>query len=727
MISRTVLDAFRRLAESAAATAVEADPRERAALDIAARAAAEAAGGGTPSGEQAGRLLDALADLDPKIRAMRESSNADPDIREKLVEALVGVIGDIARGVGRASDAVASSDAKRLVDNCRARLSKAVSGEGRETKSRGFNERLRGFADRLSRGVDKALADDVAAFVREAFSGELPGLANEYLHSQPYAKGKGSPSRGSLLAQQGGPAAARRQAESQVLAMLYESVIRRAERVRAGTYDEGFDDLASFNKAKAGVSEDIKHDKVDDQFKQPRTGLETPQAKWRLYVEPLRGTDMFAAGHADLGAILDWVNANFHREDLKSQAPVRGALPGGGSVTAPSFKRELTADDLNRWYAASRGESSIDVPISDGDGGTVGDAIGRRDQAAEDREEYKTDYLSDPANNARIRRRLEAVIHQAAASATVDSAKLRGVYEMVLLIKLGFASKPAARKKFEKAWREGGADIVGEDGNTIVQGKDVPHIPFRTELIDEELWRELGRPKRKGWEQDEDQSPHRRYRFPWKQKVLVRKDAVEPSKDVRKLRDDPDPRHWKIIEVEHTAAEEPEAKHFVNWVRYGKRDRDADIKKTLDAYDGDEWFRMSLQPRAQEALLKSLGEGHPLKKFKPEDVFTSYAVHVDAPMWRALGRIKLSVTPQPNELYGGLSGPAFDMKSVMQELTTILQRMEDDGDPDAPWILAYMAQKRVGKVSRLLRRTRAASAVDVESMVLSVVDDILPL
>jgi hypothetical protein len=400
MISRLVLDVFRRLAESAVAD-IKVDPKEQAALDI----AAEAKGGGSPSGEQTSRLLDALADIDPAIRAMLESARGAKGDREKLIEALAGVIGEIARGKGGASDAVTNSDAKHLANYCRVRLSKAMAGEDRKTKSRGFEESLRGFAGRLE-GDRKALGDDVVAFVRKTFSGEIPSLVNAYLYSRPRGS---SSTRGSLLAQEaGGPDAARKQAESQVLALLYDSVARRAGYVRDGTYKVHIGDPsitadeASFNTVVSSLYEDIRHNKINDQFARPKTGLETPQAKWRRYAEPLRGTDMFVAGRPNLGAILDWVNAKFHREDLDSQEPVTATLPGGGSVTAPSFKRKLTMHGLEGWFRASQGISSLDAPASvEGDGGTVGESLGKRDEDFEDTEEYKTQYLSDPENNAR--------------------------------------------------------------------------------------------------------------------------------------------------------------------------------------------------------------------------------------------------------------------------------------------------------------------------------------
>jgi len=734
MISRLVLDAFRRLAESSA-TAVEANPKEQAALDIAAKAAAEAEGGAAPSDKQTNRLLNALADLDSAIRAMRESAKGDPDIRERLAKTLSGVIGEIARGKGGASDAVASSDAKHLVNYCRVLLSKAMTGEDRGTKSKGFNESLHGFAGR--KDDRKTLGDDMVAFVRETFSGELPMLVKKYLTTPP--KGNTS-TRGSLLAQEiGGPDAARKQAESQVLALLYESIARRVDHVRAGTYDSDANDEKSFTSVVSSLWTDIHYNKIDDQFARPKTGLETPQAKWRRYVEPLRGTDMFAAERPNLGAILDWINANFHRKDIESQRPLTVSLPGGGSITAPSFKRRLTTDDLMRWYTASQGISSIDAPVSaEGDGGTVGESLGKRDQAAEDREEYKTEYLSDPANKARIRAKLKAVIHQAAAkipvkqesTPSISSGKLRKMYEMILLIKLGFASEPAAKKRFGEAWREN-SNVIAEEDGSVIAGGVVPHIPFRMKPMDEKLWRDLGRPLRKGWENDKDQGPHRRYKFPWTQKALVRKDTVEAPRDIRELRDDPDPSHWKIIKVEHTEAEEPKTEHFVNWVPYTKENRDADIGKTLDAYDGDKWFRMSLRPEAQRALLESLDKSDPLRHFKSDDILSSFAKNVDQPMLRAMGQVKLTLSPQPNSLYPGMPRLASDIKAMMREVGEIILRMSDPDkpgyDPDAPWIWTYLAMKKLGKVSRRLRRPRAASAVDVESMVLSVVDDVLPL
>jgi hypothetical protein len=712
MISRLVLDAFRRLADSPAT--VEANPKEQAVLDIAAKAAAEAKGGGPPSDKQTSRLLNALADLDSAIRVMRESAKVDPVIRERLAKTLSGVIGEIARGKkGGASVAVASSDARHLVNYCRMLLSKALAGEDRGTKSKGFNESLRGFAGR--KDDRKTLGVDMVAFVRETFSGELPMLVKKYLTTPP--KGSGGTTRGSLLAQEaGGPDAARKQAESQVLALLYESIARRVDHVRAGTYDFGANDEASFASVASNLWTDIHYNKIDDQFARPKTGLETPQAKWRRYVEPLRGTDMFAAERPNLGAILDWVNANFHRKDIESQRPVTVSLPGGGSVTAPSFKRRLTADDLRRWYTASQGISSIDAPVSaEGDGGTVGELLGKRDEDFEDTEEYKTQYLSDLENNARIRRRLLAAIHEAAVTAKVDSADMRKVYEAVLLVKLGFASKPAAKEEFKRAWREGGGDIVGEGGEALMRGLKAPRIPFRTEPIGEKLWRDLGRPLRKGWENDKDQGPHRRYRKPWTQKVLVRKDTGEVPKDIRDLSKDPDSSHWKIVSVKHTTAEEPKPEHFMNWVPYTEKDRDADIEETLDAYDGDKWFRMSLRPAAQEALLKSLKEGHPLKKFDPADVFSAYAKNVDAPMWRAMGQVRFSVQRHTNSLYPVLSGPGHDVKSVMQRLYEMLK---EDKDPDAPWVFTYIALKRLGKVSHSLR---SRSGVNMESLVRSVV------
>lgn len=722
MISRLVLDAFRRLADSPAT--VEANPKEQAVLDIAAKAAAEAKGGGPPSDKQTSRLLNALADIDPSIRAMRESAKVDPDIRERLAKTLSGVIGEIARGKkGGASDAVASSDAKHLVNYCRALLSKAMAGEDRGTKSKGFNESLRGFAG----GKDgRKLGDDMVAFVRKTFSGEIPMLVKKYLTKPP--KGSGSSTRGSLLAQEVGPDAARRQAESQVFALLYESIARRVDHVRAGTYDSGASDEASFTSVVSSLWTDIHYNKIDDQFARPKTGLETPQAKWRRYVEPLRGTDMFVAGRPNLGAILDWINANFHRKDIESQKPVTVSLPGGGSVTAPSFKRKLTMHGLEGWLRASQGISSLDAPVSaEGDGGTVGESIGKRDEDFEDTEEYKTQYLSDPENNARIRRKLETAIREAAAMVPIrsegvkgiSSSNLRKMYEMVLLIKLGFASKPGMKKKFEKEWRE--STVVDKEGKAIM-----PHIPFRTRLIDENLWRKLGRPLRKGWENDKDQNPHRRYRFPWMQKTLVNKNTGEAPKDIRELRNDPDPEHWKIANVKHTEAEKPNIGHFVNWVPYTEADRDADIRDTLEAYDGDKWFNLSLQPAAQRALKESLGKENPLRNFEPENVFTPFAKNTDWPMFRAMGQTRLSISPQPDSLYHGLSGPSADMKAVTRELGMILtQRMKDD--PDAPWLLTYIAQKSEGKVSRRIRRPRVASAADIESMVLSVVNDIFPL
>ena len=684
MITRHVRLAFERLAAAGA----------EALLAMAENASEN------PTRADTDAFLDKLTEVDPDIRQLRDTARSDDFLAtagegiggkvDVLHEAIEDALRALARGVpGKATEAVSSGDIGKLVDVLRYLLEKKSRGEDRATMSVGLREQMSEIHALSVAGEEIGRA--VNDLLESKFAGEIPSFVEAYKKSKPPGSGK---TRWQLLREQLG-AGAQAAAEATVLQMVHKSLRRMIDNEN---YADKNDDMHAFNAVLYPVRMAIQSGVTGDEFdpQHEESGTRSARRNWARYVGRLTGLPQFGGKGLDRQAVLEWINENFVKPELAAGTMVTAPrFPGDSEpVTAPPLRHKLTKKTLDRWFLAVTPVRSLEERSGD-EGVSLGEQVETRDVPLEQREEYQVEYLDKPKNRQEIRAKVKQYARRATrelpatkrekAVRTVQgldaaSDKSRSLYEHVLLVKLGFGSD-TDRKGFEEAW---------------VANEKFPHRPFRTETMSEDLWKSLKRPLRRGYKNDPDQAPHKGYIKRWTQTVLVNRQTGAEVKSITDVHTEED---WKLVKKVHKVGEQPSRSHFVNWVEYTKEDRREDIRQTLNAYDGQAWFKRSLTEDAQKSLEAEANKGEAIGHIDPSRVFKGWSKNVDIPMLRALGQTRQSVAVQYDSLFPLSSSFAWDMSIIMSKFATLVDEDVERDVKDAEWVWVYLYLKGKGRIA----------------------------
>lgn len=687
MITRHVWLAFERLAAAQGAAAL---------LEMAENASEN------PTQAETDAFLYKLTEVDPDIRQLHDTARSDDfladaagegiggkmDVLRKTIESALVML---AKGVpGKVADAVSSGDVGKLVGVLKYLLEKGSRGEDRGIMSIGLRERMSEIHIQSLAGEEVGQA--VNDLLESQFAGEIPSFVEAYKSSRPPGSDK---KRWQLLREKlGGEAQAA--AEAHVLEMVYKSLRTMIDNKN---YADKNDDMHAFNSIMYPVRKAIESGITGDDFdpQQEESGTIEARRNWAKYVSQLIGLPQFGGRGLDRRSVLEWINENFFKPELAGNLITAPRFQGDSDpVTAPARPNRLMRKTLDGWFQAVTPVRSLDEAGS-GQGGSLGEKVETRDVPLEQREEYQVLYLGETDNRQRIREKVKQYIKRATQELPstkreksfrtvrgLDTAseKARSMYEHILLVKLGFGSD-TDRKGFEEAW---------------ATNEEFPHRPFRTEMNEDE-WRSLERPLRRGYKNDPDQAPHSGYIKEWTQTVLVNQRTGLEIKSITEFRDNPDNVDWKLVKKVHKVGEEPDRQHFLNWVEYTEGDRLDDIRQTLDAYDGQAWFERSLTEDAQKALKAEVNKGEAIGHIDPTRVFKGWSKNVDTPMLRAVGWTKQSVDVQYNSISPLASSLVWDMSLIMSKFTTLVDDDVERGVKDAEWVWVYLYLKGKGRIA----------------------------
>jgi len=387
MITPFVMRAFDRLASDAI-------------LDVASRATP------SPSPSLVDGFMEEAFRLDPGMRSAYEdakradaASSADGPSKEELFRGdFERILEGIANGGTSSAKAVSNGDITHLMNMIRFLQRKREGGNDRETKAVGMRDTLQRFREGLSRPETRAsTAKEVAEFVEKVFAGEMDWLMNAYL----YSRKRGGDLKINLLTQDaGGRDRGKELARMTILGMLLEGTRNSIEKELYANHPS---DGAALGAIAAGVHHRINNrqtgDAYDDETAATEGGGKYSRGKWGKYIAPLQDTGKFGQGESlDILGITEFLNEHFLRPDLDSRTPVDAPLPGGGTMTAPSFKTRLKNTDVHLWATGASSGISMDTPIgADEDSGTVGETIGAQDRPREETEEAVVEWLESPS------------------------------------------------------------------------------------------------------------------------------------------------------------------------------------------------------------------------------------------------------------------------------------------------------------------------------------------
>ncbi len=682
MITPFVMRAFDRLAAAAI-------------MDIARSATPD------PDPSHVDRFMEEAFKLDGNMGSAFEDAKRDdaaavrsgdePTREEMFREVFEQMLESIAHGGTQSAKAVSDGDITRLMNTIRMVLEKTIKGEGRKRKSVGIRARLWDFGEALSKSETRdSAAREIAEFVQEAFSGEMDRLVRSYWWSRSRLTGG---LKSVLLTQEtGSRAKAEEQARLHVFRMLLEGV---HQAIKTKSYAQKPNDAAALGAIAQGVWHRIRNRETGDQYDgetAATSGGKYARWKWGKYIVPLQDTGKFGDRESlDTLGITRFLNEHFLRRDLDSRTPVEVPLPGGGTMTAPSFRTELKHADVRMWAATGLPPASLDAPLPDG--GTLSEAIGGQDRPRGETEEGVVEWLGSPAetdpaktNRDVVRGKLRSWVDKAIARTEFESPNInREPVKDIMLVKLGFMSG-ASRAEFIEKWLD----------------KDIPK--FRAEVMSDDEWADLGKPLRKG-------HPKEGYRSTWTQNALVNRYTGEELSSMYNLRENPD--DWKIVPKEHKKGDPPNTTHFLNWIKYGQEDRRRDLERALDVYS-DRWFELSVNEGLRKELRKKerkLSEA--FDRFDPKVIFTPVATRSDQELIRAMGYVKPSVQPLTGKtLFQQYSRIQPDMRRAIRELGGILKEESEDDSS----VLQYLGLKALGKV---------ASRTSCWDVVSAAVDDLM--
>lgn len=623
----------------------------------------------------------------------------DGDAREKV---LLGVFRRVLESISRGeapSETVSQGDVKQLVNHIYTRADKAIRGVDRETKSVGIREKLFDFGESLSEGNRESVASDIVNFVQETFSGEFEGLEKQYWFSRT----KGG-LKGTLLSQEMGRPAAAKEIHTQVFRMLLEGVRNAIEKE---TYRHHASDVHTIGAISAGVSKRIEYGNTGDRFDTKLSAaVMDAKRKVRKYINPLLNTGQFGNGRdIDTLGITRFLNENFVRKDLPSGTLVDVPLPDGTIMSAKSFKMELKHHKIRSWLSSAMTDISLDEPLPHGDRPLE---IGRQDKPHEETEEGVVKWLKEPAerdpaktNRDVVRDDIRGWVDEVMRRASIAPVNKLAVKD-ILLVKMGLVSSETEKGEFLEKWL----------------GRSIPK--FRAEVIDTEIWKELGEPFRKGWKSDPSRDPVQPAESPyskeWKQQALVNKTTGEQFVGRLDVLRKEDQDNLEVVTKVHKEGDEPKIQHMLNWAEYSQDDRKADLNQALDVYDGEKWFEQSVNEAVRMELEENdetLAEA--FQKFRPENIFRAFAKHSDTGLIRAMGYVKPAVALETGKTpFPTYSGIQNDIARAVKELGDVMMKESKDDDG----ALKYLSYKRLGKVaSRPERLGKVISRMEIESII----------
>ncbi len=648
-------------------------------------------------------------------KAMLDDASSPPEENEPTKEEMFRhvfeqMLDGIESGETSSAKAVSEGDVTKLMHTIKMLLQKMLQGDDRETKATGMRKKLEEFGIGLSKSDTRdSTAKEVAAFVQEAFSGEIEWLTRSYWWSRVRMTGQ---RKSTLLTQEAGSKAkAQELARLHIFSMLLEGTRNSIEK---DLYAQKPSDAATLGAIVKGVWYRIRNRKTGDQYDgevAATSGAEAARSKWGQYIAPLQATGKFGdSGSLDTLGITRFLNEHFLRRDLDSGEAIEAPLPGGGTMTAPSFKTELKHLKVHMWAKSGLPGVSLEGPMSgDDDAGSIADTVGAPDTPRAETEEGIVEWLESPSeadpaktNRDAVREDIRGWVDEAMRRSAVIDSNSSAVHD-ILLVKLGFMSSETERAEFLKKWL----------------ATDIPK--FRADAIAADIWEEIGEPFRKVRRGDPRYDPERKrrpsdeppYSKEWEQQALVDKDTgkqfIGRIDALRKENQD----KLEVVTKVHKVGDDANPQHMLNWVAYSQDDRKADLNRALDVYDGEKWFEQSVNEDVRKELQQSdesLAEV--LRKFNPESIFKAVAKHSDTELVRAMGHVKPSVSLEtgrtPFQTY-----PAIypDIKRAIGKLGEVMVE-ESRGDVGA---LQYLSLKRLGRV---------AGRIDTETIVSSVVSDI---
>jgi len=708
MITPFVMRVFDRLANAAI-------------LDVARRA--------TPSPPPS--LVDSFMEeafkLDSDMRSAYEDAKRDdatrsadePSKKEMFRGDFERILEGIANGATSSAKAVSNGDITHLMNMIRFLQRKREGGNDRETKAVGMRETLQGFREGLSKANTRdSTAKKIVAFVEEAFAGEMGWLMNAYL----YSRKRGGDLKINLLTQDaGGRDKGKELARMTILGLLLEGTRNSIEKE---LYANHSTDGGALGAIASGVHHRINNrqtgDMYDDETAVTEGGGKYSRGKWGKYIAPLQDTGKFGHGESlDIIGITEFLNDNFLRPDLDSRTPVDAALPGGGTMTAPSFKTKLKNSDVHLWATGASSGISMDMPAGSGENpGTLGDTLGAPDAPPNKMEEYAIKYLNSPVdshameklkldiaqtdegerilegvhtNKDLLRAKLRGWVDEAAAIGTVRDIKAgpgtrqevskdnKDAIRDIVLIKFGFMSEGHDREDFKRRWLDG--------------QERVPK--YYASPMSNDDWSAIGKPLKKI--RGKSDVPRKFYEKDWKQSALLNKETGQPPDNTPEILKNPDA--FKLITVTHKKGEAADPRHLVEWHKYSRKQREADLDRGLDIY-GHKWFEQSISDTVLDELRESHGDlADVLEKFSPEKIFVSVAKTTDQEMARAMGFIRPTIAPQANTLHPNYPALQAGIKAVVKNLAVIMGERKGE---DEISVLNYMGLKRLGRIASVI-------------------------
>lgn len=709
MITPFVMRAFDRLADAAL-------------MDVA-RSAPPA-----PDPSHTDRFMEEAFKLDSDMRSAFENAKRDdaaagpgeePDKEKMFREVFEQMLESIAHGGTQSARAVSAGDATRLMNTIRMVLEKTLKGEDRKKKSVGIRARLWDFGEALSKSETRdSAARGIADFVQETFSGEIDRLVRSYWWSRSRLTGG---LKSALLTQEAGGdrRKAKEQAGLHVFRMLLEGV---RQAIKTEAYAQKPSDAAALGAIAQGVWYRIRNRATGDQYDgetAATAGGKYARAKWGQYIAPLQDTGRFGdRGALDTLGITEFLNEHFLRRDLGSGTPVEAPLPGGGTMTAPSFKTKLKHTTVHTWATAGLPPASLDAPLSP-DGRTLAETIGGQDQPSSEQEGWQIEHLDSPADPAALeklkaeriplpegpreerdrildavrtnkdllRAKLRGWIEEAAAGSSIREIKTgpgtrqevsdenKDAIKDIVLVKFGFMSEGDGRDGFKRRWLD-----------------ERKHLPkyYATPMSDDD-WKAIGKPLKKVRGGD---APRKLYEKDWKQNALLNKETGQPPDSTPEVLKSPG--DFELVTVTHRKGEAADPRHLTEWHKYSREQREADLDRGLDTY-GPKWFEQSISEAVMDELKKSHGDlADVLEKFSPEKIFVSVAKTTDQEMARAMGFIRPSVAPQANTLHPNYPALQAGIKAVIRNLVRI---MEERKNEDEVSVLQYIGLKRLGRIA----------------------------
>ena len=630
---------------------------------------------------------------------MNALAGADQDMMDKInsafdndqVDKVRKVIADFYRNVNVPSQtqrAVESGNAGHVIGILRQMLEDSL-------ESLGASEQAPGFRDELARMRAQDNPEDaLIEFADRMYASQIPRLAEAYLRTRTP---DGMTKHEALQRQGVDPKDA---AAILMRTLLFENTKRMmmADLDNSESFAMKDNDEHAYNTPPKNVRYAIERRKTGDQFdRQAPVGEASLRNYYLMYVRPVIDSFQDARGGVNTVGLTQWLNEEFYDTTDEPGEKITATTPDGQPLTALVSKNKFKLSVVQQWVQSAMQTQSLDAPAGEeGDMSRV-DLI--EDKLTDWDEEKQTKYYTE--NRPRIREDIKNYINEAVMETiTTASDRWREPLRQAMLVKFGFG--------FDDEWV-----------SSVEESKHKVPTKFYMTVIDPDIYKEIGRPKHKGW--DKTRNPDwypgapdhikksipdpakaekwRTYKKDWVQKGLQHKTTNNrPSSFPSIVKQD----EYEVVDIPHRTGEEAKNSHFVNWHEYTPEQWKQDIEEAESNYDGQRWVD-ELVGKELKKRLKRRGL-IAIQDIKPEKLLSAYSWKMDEPLLRAIGMGQITPSPQPSSVFPSQNTFPPVVKKMM---ASFWNKAKEDED-----VWGYLALNREGKLASLDMERTIRLAVD---------------